>query len=228
MIRRFQTVSSTMTEASKLAAAGAPHGTAVVAERQTAGMGRHGHSWHSAASEGLYLSIILRLPEANSALTLALGLAAQAAIDDLAQVSLDLRWPNDLMLNERKVGGILVQAESGALIAGIGVNVNQSSFPDELAAIATSLRIETGHEHSKEAMMNRIIVESMRFASLPKTEVLRRFTQASSWVSGKNVIVDERIEGVTAGLDADGFLRVQTATGVETILAGGIRARDHI
>jgi len=225
MIHRFETVSSTMTEASVLAAAGVPHGTAVVAERQTAGIGRHGHSWHSEASEGLYLSIILRLPEATSALTLALGLAAQAAIDDLAQVSLDLRWPNDLMLNERKVGGILVHAESGALIAGIGVNVNQSSFPDDLATIATSLRIETGQPHSKEALMNRIIAESLRFASLPKTEVLRRFSQASSWVSGKSVIVDDRIEGMTAGLDTNGFLQVQTAAGMETILAGGVRAR---
>jgi len=207
-----------------LAATGAPHVTVVVAERQTAGIGRHGHSWHSAASDGLYLSIVLRLPEATPAVTLALGLAAQVAIDDLAQVSLDLRWPNDLMLNERKVGGILVQAESGALIAGIGVNVNQSSFPGDLAAIATSLRIETGCEHSKEALMNRIVAESLRFASLPKTEVLRRFTLASSWVSGKSVIVDYRIEGVTAGLDDNGFLLVQTATGVETILAGGVRA----
>lgn len=224
MIHRFETVSSTMTEASALAATGAPHGTVVVAERQTAGIGRHGHSWHSAASDGLYLSIVLRLPEATPAVTLALGLAAQVAIDDLAQVSLDLRWPNDLMLNERKVGGILVQAESGALIAGIGVNVNQSSFPDDLAPIATSLRIETGCEHSKEALMNRIVAESLRFASLPKTEVLRRFTLASSWVSGKSVIVDYRIEGVTAGLDDNGFLLVHTATGVETILAGGVRA----
>ena len=228
MIHRFETVSSTMTEASALAATGAPHGTVVVAERQTAGIGRHGHSWHSAASDGLYLSIVLRLPEATPAVTLELGLAAQVAIDDLAQVSLDLRWPNDLMLNERKVGGILVQAESGALIAGIGVNVNQSSFPDDLAAIATSVRIETGQQYSKESLMNRIVAESLRFASLPETEVLRRFTQASTWVSGKSVIIDDRIEGVTAGLDDNGFLLVQTASGVETILAGGVRARDRI
>jgi BirA family biotin operon repressor/biotin-[acetyl-CoA-carboxylase] ligase len=225
MIHRFETITSTMNEAAVLAASGAPHGTAVVAERQTAGIGRYGHSWHSAASAGLYLSIVLRLPEAAPSLTLALGLAAQAAIDDLAQVSSDIRWPNDLMLSDRKVGGILVQAEAGAFIAGIGVNVNHAAFPEDLAAIATSLRIETGREHSKEALMNRIIVESLRFAPLPKDEVLRRFTEASSWVSGKAVIVDEHIEGTTAGLDANGFLLVRTTTGVETILAGGVRAR---
>jgi BirA family biotin operon repressor/biotin-[acetyl-CoA-carboxylase] ligase len=158
-------------------------------------------------------------------LTLALGLAAQAAINDLAQVSVDLRWPNDLMLNDRKTGGILVQAESGALIAGIGINVNQPSFPEDLAPIATSLRIETGIEHSKEILLNRIVAESLRFAALPNTEVLRRFTQSSSWVTGKAVTVDDRIEGTTAGLDSNGFLLVRTATGIETILAGGVRAR---
>jgi BirA family biotin operon repressor/biotin-[acetyl-CoA-carboxylase] ligase len=223
MIYRYETVSSTMVEASALVASGAPHGTAVVAERQTAGIGRHGHSWHSEVSDGLYLSIILRLEEAAPALTLALGLAAQRAIDDLAQVSVDLRWPNDLMLNDRKVGGILVQAESGAYVAGIGVNVNQTAFPPELEAIATSLRIETGLEHSKETLMNRIIAESLRFSALPKAEILRRFTAASSWASGKAVIVDDRISGVTAGLDKDGFLLVRTATAIEKILAGGVR-----
>jgi BirA family biotin operon repressor/biotin-[acetyl-CoA-carboxylase] ligase len=224
MIHRFEVTSSTMKEAALLAAAGAPHGTAVTAERQTAGIGRHGHSWHSTASDGLYLSIILRLPEAAPALTMALGLAAQTAINDLAQVYTDLRWPNDLILNNRKLGGIMVQADSGALVAGIGVNVNQQSFPEDLAAIATSLRIETGREHSKESLMNRIIAESLRFAGLPTAEVLRRFTQSSSWVSGKAVIVDGRIKGTTAGLDENGFLLVRTATGLETILAGGVRA----
>jgi BirA family biotin operon repressor/biotin-[acetyl-CoA-carboxylase] ligase len=223
MIYRFESVSSTMTEASALAAAGAAHGTAVIAQRQTAGIGRHGHSWHSAESAGLYLSIILRLPEASPCLTLALGLAAQTALNDLAQVSVDIRWPNDLMLNDKKVGGILVQAEGGAYIAGIGVNINHESFPEDLAGLATSLLIETGVVQSKEAVMQRIIAESLRFGALPKAEILRRFTGASSWVSGKRVIVDDRIEGVTTGLDSNGFLLVQTATGLETILAGGVR-----
>jgi BirA family biotin operon repressor/biotin-[acetyl-CoA-carboxylase] ligase len=214
-----------MKEAAALAVRGAPHGTAVAAEQQTAGIGRHGHSWHSEPGAGLYLSVILRMPAATPSLTMALGLAVQAAVNDLADVSTDIRWPNDVMLNERKLGGIMVQAaESGALIAGIGVNVNHSAFPEELRAIATSLRIETGREHSKEALLHRIVAEALRYASLDRTEILRRFGQASSWVTGKDVIVDERIAGVTAGLDENGFLLVRTATGIETILAGGVRA----
>src|SRR5689334_3676095 len=125
-----------MIDAAAFAARGEPHGTVVVAERQTAGIGRHGHSWHSEASGGLYLSIILRLrlvPSDMPALTMALGLAVQEAVNDYAGISADLRWPNDVMLNERKLAGIMVQASpEGALIAGMGVNVNQKTFPDEL------------------------------------------------------------------------------------------------
>ncbi len=82
-------------------------------------------------------------------LTMALGLAVQRAVNDIAQVSTDLRWPNDVMLSERKLAGILVQGAEGALIAGIGINVNQAAFPDDLAHTATSLKLETGREHSK-------------------------------------------------------------------------------
>jgi BirA family biotin operon repressor/biotin-[acetyl-CoA-carboxylase] ligase len=110
------------------------------------------------------------------------------------------------------------------LIAGIGVNVNQTAFPEDLAAIATSLRIETGRAHDKEQLLQRILPESLRYAALPKTDILRRFEQSSTWVSGKAVIVDERIRGVTAGLDANGFLQLRTPTGIETIFAGGVRA----
>jgi len=224
MIHRLATTTSTMKEAARLALQDAPHGTAVVAEHQTAGIGRHGHTWHSEPGAGLYLSIIIRLPAATPTLTMALGLAVQAAVNDLAQVSADLRWPNDVMLNDRKLGGILVQADAGALIAGIGVNVNQTEFPKDLAELATSLRIETGREHDKEALLQRILAESLRYTALMKVDILRRFEQSSTWVSGKSVIVDERIKGVTAGLDANGFLKVQTPTGIETILAGGVRA----
>jgi BirA family biotin operon repressor/biotin-[acetyl-CoA-carboxylase] ligase len=213
-----------MKDAAALAAQGAPHGTAVVAEQQTAGIGRHGHSWHSESSAGLYMSIVLRLPAPTPALTMALGLAVQASVNDLARVATDIRWPNDIMLNDRKLGGIMVQTEAGAQIAGIGVNVNQEAFPEELSKIATSLRIETGREHSRDSLLNRILAESLHYAALEKSEILRRFEDSSSWVSGKSVIVDDRLTGITAGLDENGFLRVRTSAGMETVLAGGVRA----
>ncbi len=214
-----------MNDAAALAVKGEPHGTVVVAERQTAGIGRHGHSWHSATGGGLYMSIILRLETAAPALTMALGLAVQRAVDDLAGVATDLRWPNDVMLNERKLAGVLVQsAEGSALIAGIGINVNQTSFPAELTPIATSLRIETGRVHDKEALLDRVIAESLRYAALSKPDILRHFEQRSTYVRGKAVVVDGRIRGVTSGLDQNGFLLLRTDSGIQTILTGGLRA----
>ena len=223
MIVRLDSTESTMKDAAALAAKGEPHGTVVVAERQTAGIGRHGHSWHSEADGGLYMSIILRLQTPGPTVTMALGLGVQRALDDLAGVCPDLRWPNDVMLNNRKLAGIMVQAADEALIAGIGVNVNQQSFPNELLGIATSLRIETGREHSKDALMARIIAESLRYVQIGKAGILRRFEERSSYVRGKAVEVDGAMRGVTAGLDGDGFLLVQTSSGIEKVIAGGVR-----
>jgi BirA family biotin operon repressor/biotin-[acetyl-CoA-carboxylase] ligase len=237
VIVRLQTTDSTMKDAAALAVRGEPHGTVVVAERQTAGIGRHGHSWHSEADGGLYLSIILRLPLAPDVLpvlTMALGLAAQRAVDDIAGVACDLRWPNDLLLNEKKLAGILVQApEASVLIAGIGVNVNQSGFPPALQSIATSLKLETGLEYSREVLLDRIVAESLRYADLladrGKRPILEQFEARSSYVRGKPVevdVVDRMVIGITAGLDENGFLRVRTAGGIETIVAGGVRPRN--
>ncbi|HVY93925.1 MAG TPA: biotin--[acetyl-CoA-carboxylase] ligase [Bryobacteraceae bacterium] len=231
MILRLRSTSSTMKDAAALAAKGQPHGTAVVADIQTAGIGRHGHTWHSEDLGGLYLSIILRMPLASASmpiLTMALGLAVQRAVNDFAQVSTDLRWPNDVMLSERKLAGILVQAAGDALIAGIGVNVNQETFPLDLAGIATSLKRETGRDHLKDDLAQRVIAESLRYTALltekGRREILRRFEESSTWPRGKAVEIDGRIRGVTAGLDDNGFLLVQTAEKLETIIAGGVRS----
>jgi BirA family transcriptional regulator, biotin operon repressor / biotin---[acetyl-CoA-carboxylase] ligase len=233
----LRSTESTMKDAANLAARGEAHGTVVVAEEQTAGIGRHGHSWHSEMGAGLYLSIILRLPlppETIPVLTMALGLATQRAVEDVCGVRCDIRWPNDLMLNEKKLAGIMVQAvEKGVLIAGIGVNMNQTDFPEELRSIATSLRIETGQEHAKEALLERIVAGSLTYAALlefvGKGDVLKQFEAQSSYARGRAVEVNDGnrvFSGVTAGLDENGFLRVETATGIETVMAGGVRAAN--
>jgi BirA family biotin operon repressor/biotin-[acetyl-CoA-carboxylase] ligase len=238
----LRTTASTMKDAAALAARGEPHGTVVVAEMQTAGIGRHGHSWFSESIGGLYLSIVLRLPlppDTLPVLTMALGLATQRAVDGLADVSCDLRWPNDVLLNDRKLAGILVQAtdvqamgatDRGVLIAGIGVNVSQTEFPPELRAVATSLHLETGQEFSKVALLDRIVAESLKYADLlahrGKRPILEQFEARSSYVQGKPVEVESIggiVTGVTAGLDENGFLRLRTAQGIETVITGGVR-----
>src|SRR5712692_1403093 len=149
-IVRFETIDSTMREAARLAAEGCEAGTAVVSDEQTAGQGRHGHKWHSEKHAGLYVSIVLRpklSPDSLPVVTLTLGLATAEAISQTTGLRCDLRWPNDVMLSGKKVAGILVQLCDSAAIAGIGINVNQTGFPSEIAAEATSLRMESAREH---------------------------------------------------------------------------------
>ena len=214
------TLDSTM-----LAAAGCPPGTVVLAGEQTAGQGRHGHSWHSEEGAGIYCSLVL---EPAPLLTLALGLATQSAILDATGISCDLRWPNDVMLGGKKVAGILVQLVNEKAIAGIGINVSQDSFPPELAPLATSLKNHTGKDVCVTDIVIALLREIESFTQEDTESILRLFTHASSYAAGRRVTVqqpDGIIEGVTAGLDPSGFLIVRKDDGTDTlILAGGVRA----
>lgn len=214
------TLDSTM-----LAAVNCPVGTVVVAGEQTAGQGRHGHSWHSAAGSGLYCSIVL---DPAPVLTLALGLATQAAILEAAGITCDLRWPNDVMLGGRKVAGILVQLVDRHAIAGIGINLNQSAFPAELANEATSLKLHTGVGANATAILIALLHAVESFVREDPESILRLFSHASSYAVGRRVTVHQPggdLVGTTAGLDPSGFLIVRKDDGTDTlILAGGVRA----
>lgn len=223
-----------MAEAEKLALEGCPSGSAAGADEQTAGHGRYGRAWHSERGAGLYVSIVLRLgiaDESIPALSLALGLAAAEAIARAADLACDLRWPNDVLIGGKKCAGILVEASGAAYIAGIGINVNQSEFPEEIAGIATSLRAASGRTHSREQLLIHLLECVDSFAKMlaegGREPVLSAFSLASSYVKGKRVIVEQRggtIAGVTDGLDPAGFLYVCQPNGERTlILAGGVR-----
>jgi BirA family biotin operon repressor/biotin-[acetyl-CoA-carboxylase] ligase len=230
----FDSVTSTMTLAARLAREGCPSGTIVGAEAQVAGIGRHGHNWHSEAEAGLYVTIILRLAVGSSALPvvmLALGIAAQEAIAETAGLQADLRWPNDVLINGRKCAGILAQFESGAIVAGIGINVKHSAFPPDIEALATSLKLAGNPNVSREGLLIAL-VQSIENCCRILTEqgpstILEMFSHASSYAQGKRVQVEKDgglIEGVTCGLDPTGFLMVREDNGKQTtILAGGVR-----
>jgi BirA family biotin operon repressor/biotin-[acetyl-CoA-carboxylase] ligase len=215
------TIGSTMD-----AAAGRVPGTVIIAEEQTAGQGRMAHSWHSEAGSGIYFSIVLK---PAPMLTLALGLATVEAIKSATGVACDLRWPNDVMAGGRKVAGVLTKLIDGAAIAGIGINVNHTAFPAELAELATSLRLHAGREFDRTDILLALIPAVERWAEAESETILRRFEKASSYVSGRRVTVDQTdgstIEGTTTGLDPAGFLIVRKDDGTDTlILAGGVRA----
>jgi BirA family biotin operon repressor/biotin-[acetyl-CoA-carboxylase] ligase len=233
---------STNTDALQAARAGAPHGSVYLADEQLAGRGRGDHSWHSAAGQGLYVSILLRppIPAARlPLLPLAAGLAAADAIHALTGLTVDLRWPNDLLIGPRKVGGILVEAktESSAIaytVVGIGINVHQRSFPADLSTPATSLDIEAGKTIPRQSLLISLLMSLQREAlALLDTasieSIPRRVQQASTWVSGRNVQVHgpQACTGVTAGLDENGFLLVRTTNGTVTVQTGGLRGAEN-
>jgi BirA family transcriptional regulator, biotin operon repressor / biotin---[acetyl-CoA-carboxylase] ligase len=233
-IEWFQSVSSTMTIAARLARDGCVSGTIVGADGQVAGIGRQGHAWHSEAYAGLYVSMVLRLPLAARDLPLvmlALGLGTQEAITQVSGLAADLRWPNDVLIGDRKCAGILAQLDGDAVIAGIGINVNHTQFPSEIAPVATSLYLAGRRSVSREHLLVALIHDVESCCKILSEEgapaILRMFSRASSYASGRRVSVeqdDQKIEGVTCGLDPAGFLVVRSDDGKETtILAGGVR-----
>ncbi|MGA8431845.1 MAG: biotin--[acetyl-CoA-carboxylase] ligase [Candidatus Sulfotelmatobacter sp.] len=244
-IRHFYKIGSTNAAAMQAAAEGAPEGSVFLAEEQTAGRGRGANAWHSQRSTGIYCSVILRpaLPTAEIlVLSLAVGLAVQAAmeeIDSRLSSSLDLKWPNDVLVGEKKVCGILTEMNAEPtrvryLVVGIGINVNQTSFPAELEPLATSLRLASGSEWSRveltAALLKSLHREYTELIVHPgaRNSILKRFAKNSSWVQGKEVRVEGNgmpLEGITAGLDERGFLRVRTAGGIQTVLSGTVRER---
>jgi BirA family biotin operon repressor/biotin-[acetyl-CoA-carboxylase] ligase len=252
-IQHFQSVGSTNHLALEAAQAGAPHGYVWIADEQTAGRGRGGHQWHSAAGDGLYVSVLLR-PQVSLTqalwLSLATGLAVQSAIACITSLSPDIRWPNDLLLHGKKCGGILVETSAIAsqsdnpaklryAVIGIGINVNHESFPLDLQSLATSLRQEAGASWSRESLLIALLRALQEQITLLEIELsgasaypalLDRFAASSSWVRGKRVSVDEDggYTGVTDGLDSRGFLRVAGEDGVlHTVLSGGVRAHEE-
>jgi BirA family biotin operon repressor/biotin-[acetyl-CoA-carboxylase] ligase len=237
-LQHFASVDSTNTLLLAAAANGAPEGTVYLADEQTAGRGRGGHAWHSAPGDGLYLSVLakpsLHLREALW-ISLATGLAAQSAIHSLTNLSIDLRWPNDLLLAEKKLGGILVEtavepdARLRYAVIGIGINLGHTAFPAELAPLATSLRIATGQTIPRQtlliALLRALDYELTQLEANDAT-LLQRFTVASTWVRGKRVQVPEQggYTGTTAGLNPEGFLVVDADDSTQrTVLSGGVR-----
>ncbi len=222
-----------MTEACNLASQGAGPHTVVIADQQTAGMGRLGHSWISELEAGIYASILLKLPLPPSRLPVAsllAGLATAEAIQKSSHLACDLRWPNDVLIGERKVAGILTQLFGEYIIAGIGINVNNTAFPAGLRTPATSLLLASGGRvQSREDLLVRLLDSLDTFSSLLLVQgpeaILRSFGAASSYVMDRRVIVEENgSRGITQGLDEHGFLLVRSEAGTtQRVSSGSVR-----
>ncbi|MEW6273286.1 MAG: biotin--[acetyl-CoA-carboxylase] ligase [Thermodesulfobacteriota bacterium] len=235
-------VDSTNRLAAELARGGAPEGTVVIAEQQTAGRGRLGRTWASPANVNLYCSIVLRPavpPLEVPRLTLVAGLAvAQAIAATGEQLAPQIKWPNDVLLDGRKVAGVLTELEAEAervrfVIVGIGVNLNaaRGDFPRELARKATSLALATGERVDRAAFTGRLLGALETAYEVFRTRgfaALRARYEAFHCLPGRRVSIDGRppTSGVVRGVDDDGALLVETKGGeVRRVVAGEVTLR---
>lgn len=224
-ILRYKTVDSTNEELRRLIQSGVREGSVVVADEQTAGRGRQGRSWFSPAGENIYLSLLLtpRLPlESPSSITLVMGVAIAEALEELCDLPVQLKWPNDLQIHGRKVGGILSELEIPSeelprLIVGIGLNVNiqKNELPTDIFDLATSLAIESRTVWLRDKIMKHVLshIEGAyhdfitRGFSFFQPRYLRR-----SALEGKHIAITENGEcltGMVCGVDENGLLQLQ-------------------
>ena len=221
-------IGSTNDLARELAIAGAPAGTVVLAEEQTAGRGRQGRSWIAPPGRALTLSIVVRTSdEALAMLPLTVAVAVCEACESVSPVEAAVKWPNDVWIGERKVAGILIEArpQDRWAVVGIGVNVDTAAeeLPAELRETATSLRIATGGEVGREAALHALLEALAGQIEAAPEAVLAAYRERDAlhgrrieWTSGS-----QHLAGEAQGVDEDGNLVVFTADGERTTLAAG-------
>ena len=245
-ILRFDSIDSTNLEAMRRAKAGAPEGLCIVAREQTHGRGRQGRNWLSARDCGLYFTTVLR-PQIETGLwpliTLMSALAVADTLKETSGLSVDIKWPNDLIVNQRKLSGILcetVDTDAGyAVVVGIGINLYHDSMPTQLTGTATSVEQETGSEPHFEVILSELVNAIARRYAVLQTEkgneqTIREWCARSSYAKGKRVRVESGAEiftGVTDGLEDDGGLRVVLESGQLRVVRAGdvqsIRENDN-
>jgi BirA family transcriptional regulator, biotin operon repressor / biotin---[acetyl-CoA-carboxylase] ligase len=234
-IARFDTVSSTNDLAATL-----PEGAVVVAERQTAGRGRRGRSWFSPAGSGLYVSVVLAPSRASNPLratillTLAAGVAIAEGIQAETGLPIDLKWPNDLCVERRKLGGILAEAATVGgpverVILGYGLNILGAAFPADVADRATSIETELGRPVDRDRVLAATLASlAQRYDDLLAgrfDDILDAWRARAPNASGARVTWVSSagpIDARTAGIDADGALLLRIGDRVERIVAGEI------
>lgn len=224
---------STSDDAKRAAASGAPHGAAFLADMQTAGRGRGGHTWHSPPGENIYLSVVIRPTRpacAIAAITLAIGLAVARVVERLVRSAamVALKWPNDVFLDGRKIAGILVEGQLRgdqvvSLVAGIGLNVHARAFPEEIAPRAISLAMAGAEPLDRStiaaALLAEIGVVSAIFDADGLSPLLAEI-RAKDFLRGRDVAIGA-LRGTGHGIDDAGQLLVRDSSGAVRAVASG-------
>lgn len=240
----FPSVGSTNDMAARLAERGVPHLTAAVAEQQTAGRGRLGRAWFSPPGAGLYLSVVLRPDRitelktgpgpAGALITIAAGVAFAEAVRVCTHLPVMIKWPNDLVIERRKLGGILTEASgTGPLeyvVVGFGLNMRSAAYPPEIADRATSVEAELGRPIDRGTVLAQCLAAVEQWtdalAAGKADAVLERWRSLAPSAHGAAVEWSGPagpLRGITDGIDRHGALLVRTDDGVERIIAGEIK-----
>lgn len=241
----FETIDSTNKKAKELAQSGCPHGTLVTADAQVAGIGRRGRSWSSEKGAGIYMSMVLR-PEVETdkaaMLTLVAAMAVEQAVKQIinklgADATAMIKWPNDIVLQKKKLSGILTElgligTAIDYVIVGIGINVNNKQFPEEIAQTATSLCLELGADIDKEMLITEVWEQfAVYYEQFLQTEDLSLFQEE---YEGLLVNREEQVKvldplgeyiGVARGITKTGELIVDTDAGVRYVSGGEVSVR---
>jgi|SRR5215831_4978439 len=237
---RFESIDSTNLEAIRQAKNGAPEGLCIVAREQTAGRGRLERRWHSHRDAGVYFSIVLRPGFETSSWPLLTLMAALAVVDALLKscgICADIKWPNDIYVNERKLCGILAETTetpSGpAAVIGIGINLTNDSLPAEVLRTATAIEDVTGQTADRETVLTELIkaiterYEAVQTAG-GREHTIREWCAHSTYAFDRQVRISfnsDSFVGITRGLDGDGALRVETVDGkLRVVRAGDVTA----
>ncbi len=234
-------VDSTNTWGKRLAEEGAPHGTLVVADEQTQGRGRRGRSWQSPKGTNISMTLILRPdlePARASMLTIVMGLSVAQGLKELLKLPVQIKWPNDAVLNGHKLCGILTEMSAqidyiNYVVVGTGINVNLPEVPEELKDIATSLLIETGHRVNRAEVIGAVLRAFARnyesfLAAGDLTGLLNAYNAILANRDRQVRVLDpkEPYEGVALGINARGELLVKKADGsISEVYAGEVSVR---
>jgi BirA family biotin operon repressor/biotin-[acetyl-CoA-carboxylase] ligase len=228
-VETYTTIGSTNDRAAELGRAGALTPAVVVAEEQTAGRGRRGAAWRSAPGTGIWLSILLSPRNARPGLPLAVGVACARAIEVAAGPGTEIRvkWPNDLLAEDRKVGGILCEASPTGLVVGIGIDVAPDSVAGDpaLAGIATALEVAWGKTLDRNRLAASIIEQVLRVADHadPVRSVLDELARRDA-LAGRRVTTETHGAGRAAGIDEDGVLLLEREGGERVrVVSGSVR-----
>lgn len=247
-VHGFLEIGSTNDEALTCSRAGAPEGTLIYAERQTAGKGRLGRRWISPASAGLYFTLVLRPRQPLSRwplLALVASFALLRSLQDLRterlipkDLDIDLKWPNDVLLSGKKTAGILLETafrgeSADAAVVGVGVNITPESVPADLSDHATAIELEAGVSVPRRWLLVRFLNHFQRgyrlFSTGSHSEIIEQWKCSSTMWKNIEIVVTEgdRIRpAVTCGLTDTGALRIRTEDGSEeTLLAGDVSIR---